>query len=109
MKKETLRRLLFLRGNWRVLHQIVEEDHAKVSADIKKCKRRARDSAIVSQALFNAQHAAAGAGKARGKRGGGGGGGGAAEAAAEEDEFWEEYEAERWNLYITVSNSMLPP
>ena len=43
------------------------------------------------------------------KRGGGGGGGGAAEAAAEEDEFWEEYEAERWNLYITVSNSMLPP
>jgi len=32
------------------------------------------------------------------KRGGGGGGGGTAEAAAEEDGFWEEYEAERWNL-----------
>ena len=94
MKKETLRRLLFLRGNWRVLHQIVEEDHAtRVSAGIKERKRRARDRAIVSQALFDAQHAAAGAGEAREKRGGG-----AAEAAAEEDEFWEKYEAERWNL-----------
>ena len=54
-----MRRLLFLRGNWRVLHQIVEEEHAaRVSADMARRKRRQRERADIAQAQFDAQRAA---------------------------------------------------
>jgi hypothetical protein len=101
-----LRRLLFLLGNWRVLHQIVEEKHpARVSADMARRKRRQRERADIAQAQFDAQRAAlrpataAGGGGGFGGGGGGGGaaGGGAAAAlAANEDEIMEEYEADRY-------------
>ena len=116
MKKATLRRLLFLRGNWRVLHQIVEEEHAaRVSAEMAGRKRRQKEHADTAQAQFEAQRAApppaavaaagggggggGGGGKDRGEGGGGGGGrggGGSSDAlalaalAAIEDDIWDE-------------------
>ena len=73
-KKGTLRRLLFLWGNWRVLHQIVEEEHAaRVSADITRRKRRQRERADTAQAQFDAQRAAPRPATAGGGFGGGGG------------------------------------
>ena len=105
-KKGALRRLLFLRGNWRVLHQVVEEEHAaRVPADMARRKRRQRERAEIAQAQFDAQRAAprpataaAGGGGFGGGGGGGGaaGGGAAAALAANEDEMLEEYEADRY-------------
>jgi hypothetical protein len=105
-KKGTLRRLLFLRGNWRVLHQIVEEEHAaRVSADMARRKRRQRERADIAQAEFDAQRSAlrpatataAGGGVGGGGGGGGAAGGSAAALAAVEDEMLERYQAGRYD------------
>lgn len=99
MKKETLRRLLFLRGNWRVLNQIVEEEHAaRVTAELAGRKRRQQVRADTAQAQFDAKRALPPPAAAAAAAGGGMGGGGksAVALAVVEDEMWEEYEEERW-------------
>jgi hypothetical protein len=75
MGKDTLAMLLFLRGNWRLLHEMIDEQHAaNVAAQQARAgagKRRRADEAMAAGAAAQAAALAAAA-----RAGGGAGGGG---------------------------------
>jgi hypothetical protein len=61
MKKATLRSLLFLRGNWRVMDDLATEHHAeRLRADLAGKKRQKRDRAVKAAEQEKVAGAAAG-------------------------------------------------
>jgi hypothetical protein len=78
MGKETLARLLFLRGNWRLVHQMLDEMHAAIvgARQSRAGEGKRRRAADAQDAGAAAQAAALAAAQAAAGGGGGAGGGG---------------------------------
>jgi len=58
MKKDTLQRLLFLRGNWRILEDLCQEHHAATLQAAENIGKRRREQASGQAAVAQARHEA---------------------------------------------------